>query len=54
MDSVSFLQSKATLRRTVLSISKVNANFRFKLKLQTKEETQHHFGLIDPMLRGMG
>ena len=48
------LQSKATLRRTVLSISKVNKNFRFNLKLQTKEEIQHHFGLTDPTLRGMG
>lgn len=54
MDSVSFLQCKATFRRTVLSISKVNTNFRFNSKLQTKEEIQHPFGLTDPMLRRMG
>lgn len=45
---------QGTFRRTVLSISKVNTNFRFNSKLKTKEEIQHPFGLTDPTLRGMG
>lgn len=32
----------------MLNISKANINLRFVLKLQTEEETQHHFRLPDP------